>query len=196
LYWQHDLIKLALTLKALKKFLESQMQRKILPAVFSILLCVSQWVFAAPATTTPAKTITAKTVKPGVTCPPLKLKSVNKNIVLNETTPAREIYFLKNQTQKSIWIDHPVKHPSASAGWSSYMRPGEWSALLLDKKDFSISCSVIQPGKVDNLDCAQALSVCKPPHLVYPAGRKGSFWIAEGKSWKELLKALDKRGIK
>jgi hypothetical protein len=132
-----------------------------------------------------------------VSCPPLKLKSQNNNIILDaSTTATTQIYFLKNHSSKSLWLDHPVKNASASAGWTSYLRPNEWSALLIDKKGFSLSCSVIQPGKVETLDCEQALTVCKPAHFTYTSTRKGSYWLVEAKSWKELLKALEKRGAK
>jgi hypothetical protein len=162
----------------------------IMPVLLGILLC-TQVSFATSIAASPAKL-----AKPHNTCVPMKLKSQNKSIVLEGSPEAGQIFLIKNQSLKSIWIDHPVKHPSASAGWSSYIRPNEWSALFLDKKDFSLNCSVIQPGKVENLDCAQALSVCKPSHLTYTSSRKGSFWLVEGKPLKELMKALEKRGVK
>lgn len=151
--------------------------------------------FAATPAPTKAAPLT-KEVKPHNTCVPMKLKSQNKSILLDGTPEAGQIFFIKNQSPKSIWIDHPVKHPAASAGWSSYIRPDEWSALFLDRKEFSLNCSVIQPGKVDNVDCAQALSVCKPTHLTYTTNRKGSFWLVEGKPLKEMLQTLEKRGVK
>jgi hypothetical protein len=169
------------------------MFKKVMPALAGILLC-TQTSFAAPppVAAAPAKVV----VKQHNTCVPMKLKSQNKNIVLDGTSDAGQIFLIKNQSAKSMWIDHPVKHPSASAGWSSYIRADEWSALFLDKKDFSLNCSVIQPGKVDTVDCAQTLSVCKPTHLTYTSSRKGSFWLVEGKPLKELMKALEKRGVK
>jgi hypothetical protein len=166
------------------------MLKMTMPALAGIFLCAQLSVAAtivAP----------AKVVKPHNTCVPMKLKSHDKNIVLEGTPETGQIFLIKNQSPKSVWIDHPVKHPSASAGWSSYIRTNEWSALFLDKKDFSLNCSVIQPGKVETLDCAQALSVCKPSHLTYTSTtRKGSFWLVEGKPLKELMKALEKRGVK
>src|SRR5580658_830628 len=64
-------------------------------------------------------------------CQPVKAKVVGQTIELSgEATPG-QVYILKNTSQKSIWLDHPVKKPSASAGWSSYLRTGNASALFL-----------------------------------------------------------------
>src|ERR1700722_3227150 len=114
---------------------ERKMQSKVLPIILSILL-LTQSSFAAPVTP-----VSPKTPKPAaIVCQPLKLKSQNKNITLeSNVSSVSQIFLIQNQSQKSIWLDHPVKHPSASAGWSSYFRPGEWSALLLSKKDFALS---------------------------------------------------------
>lgn len=129
-------------------------------------------------------------------CLPIKNRSQHNSIVLGDViAPTAQLYFLKNISKKSIWLDHDSKHPSASAGWSSYLRPGQWSALLLDKKDFSLNCAVIQPGRVTYVNCAQAISVCLPPHLVINAKRKGSYWLVEDKSWEDLLKILTKKGV-
>jgi hypothetical protein len=168
------------------------------------VLIASAGIITANAATTDKQTATTKSavktavtkIVPPATCTTLKLKSVNKNVVL-EGNGASEIYFLKNHTQKSIWIDHPNKHlGTANAGWSSYLTPGHSSAILIDKKDFALSCEVIHPGKVDYLDCAQALTICKPQHVTYTTARKGSFWLVEDKPADEMQKDLTKRGIK
>lgn len=172
------------------------MRTRMTQSFLAVLLMGIHSSFAAvPAAATPAA---AKTPAPfTASCQPLKLKSQNKNIMLDGSeSVSSQIYLIQNHSDKSIWLDHPAKRTSASAGWSSYLRPGDWSAMLVDKKGFSLSCAVIAPGKVENLDCEQALAVCKPPHLVYTPSRKGSFWLVEGKSWKELLNTLEKKGVK
>jgi hypothetical protein len=173
------------------------MLNKLILPVISILLALFQCAIAATAVNPPAATPAAKPVPHlNATCIPIKnLKSHDKNISLEgvETNP---IYLIKNHTKKSIWLDHPVKHIGASAGWASYLKSGDWSALVVDKRDFSLSCSVIAPGKMETLDCAQALSVCHPAHLVYNPHRKGTFWLVEGKNWKDMLKVLQARGVK
>ncbi len=130
-------------------------------------------------------------------CVPLEIKSENKEIILPgpDQPKTNKLYFFENLTEKSIWLDHPVLHPSASAGWSSYLRAGNASALWVGRKNFNISCAVIQPGKVEYLDCAKVISVCVPNEVVYPSSRKGTYWLAEDKPWNDLIKALAKRGV-
>ena len=171
------------------------MQKKLFLLIIGILFIGMHSVFAA-AKTAAADAPTVKTSHINASCTPTKvLKSQNKNIILEGATDTH-VYLIKNHTQKSIWLDHPGKHSGASAGWSSYLKPGDWSALLVEKHDFSVSCSVIAPGKMETLDCAQSLSVCKPMHLAYTSHRKGTFWLVEGKPWKELLKGLQARGVR
>lgn len=130
-------------------------------------------------------------------CTPVEIKIENKNIILPGPDQPRtsKVYVFKNLTTASIWIDHPVAHPSASAGWSSYLRAGNSSALMLNRKNFAISCAVIKPGKVENLNCAKAISVCMPGNMVITTTRKGTYWLAEDELWDELVKMMGKRGV-
>ena|SRR5579872_3783826 len=130
-------------------------------------------------------------------CTPLEIKSENKEIILPGPDQPRtnKIYFFKNLTEKSIWLDHPVLHPSASAGWSSYLRADHSAALLVNRKNFNLNCAVIKPGKVEYLDCAKVVSVCEPTDVIFKSTRKGTYWLAEDKPWDDLMKALANRGV-
>lgn len=154
----------------------------LIKCFFMILFVISKTTFAAP----------------GVTCSTVIVKSQNKNIILPgvDKPKAIQIFFVKNASKESLWLDHPVEHRSASAGWSSYIQPEKWSALLVSRKEFAISCAVIQPGKVNYQKCADVISVCIPKQASFESKRKGSYWLAENKSWDELLTALEKRGVK
>lgn len=131
-----------------------------------------------------------------VTCEPLKVKMHDKNIVLSFTGDKNsgEVYFFHNLGQQGIWLDHPT-NKSMSAGWSSYLRAGNWSAFLLNRKNFEISCSTIQPGHVDSLDCSKVVSACTASKAVFKKPVKGTYWLGEDKSWDELVKVVTKRGI-
>ncbi len=139
---------------------------------------------------------TAVKAEEKIICAPVDTKSQDKIIFLpGPTAGTAQIYFLKNISKHSIWIDHPVKNAPVSAGWSSYLRPGNWSAFLLTQKDFAISCVAIRPGKVDYLDCAQEISVCAPTNLKFNPARKSSYWLVEDKPLDDLVKALQNRGV-
>lgn len=142
------------------------------------LLCVNTSIFAEPV----------------LHCTPLTLKSENKEIVLPgpDEPRATKVYVFKNLTTQSIWLDHPVLHPSASAGWSSYLRVGHAAALSVNRKNFNINCAVIKPGKVEYLNCAKAVSICEPKEMNMKIVRKGTFWLVEDKPMDALLKGLAK----
>lgn len=134
---------------------------------------------------------------PQASCTLVKFGKDGKNFILSgsDKPDTGKIYIFKNITSQSLWLDHP-EHASATAGWSSYLRMKNSSALLLNRKNFKLSCAVITPGKVDYLDCEKVVSVCQFNPTNAAVKRKGTFWLAEDKSWDELLKALEKRGIK
>lgn len=123
---------------------------------------------------------------------PATIKVDNKNIILPgaEVKGNSKIYFIQNTSHQSLWIDHPVDHPSATAGWSSYLLSSKWSAIVVDK-NFIISCAVIHPGTVDYQNCSKVISVFVPKKVnTYPK-RKGAYWLIENQSQDDLLKALE-----
>jgi hypothetical protein len=132
-------------------------------------------------------------------CVSTQTKNQGKNIILPGVDQPRttQIYFLHNISSKSLWIDHPLEgKQSAKAGWASFVQPGKWSALILNRKDFVISCAIIEPGKVNYQECAKAVAVCTPEKTTFDSKRKGSYWLAEDKTYEDLLKALEQRGVK
>ena len=127
-----------------------------------------------------------------LTCTPLKLKIQNKTILLPDVEKDRpsQVYVVHNISPNSLWLDHPTERKGMSAGWSSYIQPNKWSAIVLNRKDFAISCAVIQPGKVDEEECAKAVKVCHAENMTVTSKRKGSYWLVEDKTWNELTQAL------
>lgn len=129
-------------------------------------------------------------------CGAVPTKKVGNDIVLLTSPPPKTswIYFFKNKSNKSIFVDHPSSK-GASAGWSSYLRAGHWSALALNKSNFTIHCSTIEPGKVITLDCSNVLTVCMPKNQTTKSALKGNFWLTEDKPWETFVKILEGRGV-
>lgn len=130
-------------------------------------------------------------------CAPLEFNVANKDIVLKTNPPpkASQVVFFTNKSQKSIFIDHPSNGRGMGAGWSSYLRPGHWSALALTRENFTVHCSTIEPGNVITQDCSKVISVCTPKNPVTKTTIKGNFWLTEDKPWDVFIKALEKRGF-
>lgn len=131
-------------------------------------------------------------------CTPVIFKKNGNSIILPGSNDRKisQVYFFKNISTQSIWLDHVQKNPGASAGWASYIRPDHWSALALNKKNFEMSCATIQPGKVIYVDCAKSLEICTPTKLISEKSMKGNFWLTEDRPWDQFVKALEKRGLK
>lgn len=132
-----------------------------------------------------------------VSCSPIKLKEENKMIILpGPTTPgSSQIYLLKNTSKQAIWLDHPNAKRSMNAGWSSYLRTGNWSAFLSNRSNFVLNCAVIKPGLVDYIDCAHVISVCVPKQVMTKEPAKKTYWLVEDKTWDDMIKAMKKRGV-
>lgn len=131
-------------------------------------------------------------------CAPVAFKIENNDIVLTNNSEQRKIsqvYFITNKSPQSTFIEHPTANPGASAGWSTFIRPGNWSALVLNKKNFAVHCAMIQPGKVIPLDCSKTITVCRPKSLTTKTPFKGNYWLAEDKNWETFVNVLAKKGV-
>jgi hypothetical protein len=128
-------------------------------------------------------------------CAPLILKSQNKNIILPgiDRKSHNVIYLFQNKTAQGLWLDHPVAHPGASAGWASYVRAGNWSGLVLARQNMQITCSNMQPGQVNVVDCATSISVCVVKEGLLATRGKGSYWLFEDKSLGDIIKMFAKK---
>lgn len=130
-------------------------------------------------------------------CIPVSTKKIGNDLVLLTNPPPKTswIYFFNNISQTSLFIDHPSSGKGVSAGWSSYLRAGHWSALALNKSNFTIHCSAIKPGNVIALDCSKVISVCIPKNLSFKTPLKGNYWLTEDKPWESFVKGLQNRGV-
>ncbi len=129
-------------------------------------------------------------------CTPLHFTVENNDMVL-EGNPktATQVFFFHNKSEKSLFLDRGGDNPGASAGWSTYLRPDNWSVLLLNKKTFTVHCTRIEPGNVITLSCKDMIEVCTPPTLTLNKKFKGNFWLVEDKSFENVAKILERKGI-
>jgi len=130
-------------------------------------------------------------------CTPVAFKITDGNTILLTNPPPKTslVYIFTNKSAKSIFIDHPTGGRGASAGWATYIRPGHWSALVLNKKNLSVICATIEPGKVIPLDCAKNLEVCTPVPEIVTKKLKGNIWLAEDKEWADFAKLMKRKGV-
>lgn len=111
-------------------------------------------------------------------------------------TEGPALVMIHNLSTSDLWITHPVSEPSASAGWSSRLSAGNWSALTLDEKKFELSCIESRPGHEQQIPCEGMISVCKWQKVKLPEQSKGTYWAGEDQSLSALLDYLGGRGFK
>ncbi|MDA8562062.1 hypothetical protein N9L02_02985 [Gammaproteobacteria bacterium] len=130
-------------------------------------------------------------------CTPIPFATDGNDIILKlkQKNKSSKIVFFHNITNKSIFIDKSNKTQTSSAGWSSYLRPNNWSAIALNKRIFKIHCSTIEPGNLITLNCSKVIYTCTPKNYTAKSKLKGSFWLTEDKPWNIFVKALSNRRI-
>jgi hypothetical protein len=105
------------------------------------------------------------------------------------------LVFIHNLLATDLWLTHPVNSPGASAGWPSRIQAERWSALVVDKSSFPLSCIESKPGHEQQVACRGVIAVCQWKKVKWPDSSEGSFWAGEDMSLAELRASLGGRGF-
>ena len=108
------------------------------------------------------------------------------------------LFFIHNLTSTDLWLTHPITHPSASAGWTTQLKKGNWSAFVLKKGPFVLNCIESRPGHEQQSPCEGAIAVCQwnGKGVKVPSNaQKTTFWVAEDMSLAGLTAAVGARGF-
>ncbi|CDZ76066.1 hypothetical protein BN59_00330 [Legionella massiliensis] len=125
------------------------------------------------------------------TCKPVRIKQASANLSAKKPL----LVMIHNLSSTDLWITHPVSDPSASAGWSSRLQAGNWSALALDKDGFELSCIESKPGHEQQVPCSGVIAICKWSTIAVPEKEKGTFWAGENMTLSALASHLGGRGF-
>lgn len=124
-------------------------------------------------------------------CQPI---TVQEESVMLKTKQA-EMVLIHNLSSSDLWITHPVTDPGASAGWSSRLDAGNWSALMVDKESFELSCIESKPGHEQQVPCASVITLCEWSGVKIPAQTTGTFWVGENMLLPSLIAHVSARGF-
>ncbi len=131
-----------------------------------------------------------------VTCDHQAVSFVKQNAVLSNSKPDQPaLFILHNVAQQDFWLSHPVDPASASAGWGTFIKQNNWSAIMINSKDFTITCSKTAPGELQSLNCKDALTACQLQSANIPSNSAGNYWVIENSSYRDMLAALRKRRL-
>lgn len=119
---------------------------------------------------------------------------VNEELVkLSAEVPS--LVMIHNLSNMDLWVTHPVSDPSASAGWSSHLQAGNWSALALNEKSFELSCIESRPGHEQQIPCAGVLAACQMSPVTTPKNASMAFWAGENMTLKAILAHVGSEGF-
>lgn len=107
----------------------------------------------------------------------------------------KSLFLIHNIIDNDLWITHPVTDPGASAGWSSRLQSDNWSALVIEKGPFILSCIESRPGHEQQIPCEGTLVVCKWKKVKIPSANTGDFWASEDVSLEALKTAIGGKGF-
>lgn len=117
----------------------------------------------------------------------------DKALVLSAPKPL--LVMINNLSKTDIWITHPVTDPGASAGWSTRLQAGKWSALTLREKAFELSCIESKPGHEQQVSCESVLAICQWSDISMPSKIAGTYWAGEDMSLSALMTYIERRGF-
>ena len=107
----------------------------------------------------------------------------------------RALVMIHNLSSVDLWVTHPITDANASAGWSTRIQAGNWTALALDQAPFELSCIESRPGHEQQVPCADLLSVCQYPAVKGSKADIGTFWVGEDMSLSALMAHVGSRGF-
>ncbi|QLH43741.1 MAG: hypothetical protein HWD59_14285 [Coxiellaceae bacterium] len=139
----------------------------------------------------------AKPVNLPTYCKPDNYRFYDKQVVLKMPkyhANDAAIWLVYNQSTQPIWLVHPTAHHGASAGWSSYLTAGHWTAVMVGHPQFTLACH-LKDQPLQPQDCQSLLTICQLTTVAIPTQAKGTYWLAEDLSLPALQRQLQQRGI-
>lgn len=163
-----------------------KLQTKKLIAAFAVLLIIS----------TGCRAQDKGTANPEG-CSSSGYKFSAKELVLNNGTGGElNLYLLNNISEDTIYMNHePKDNPGASAGWSTELAAGNWTAISISEENFAFTCGKMVPGRFQEVPCSGELDVCKFTKAGFSEKAKGSYWVSENKTLDATLETIKSRGI-
>lgn len=121
------------------------------------------------------------------TCKPIRV--IKEPVVLSSDKPA--LILIHNISTSDLWITHPGSGVGASAGWSSQIQAGNWSALVLQNKSFALSCIESKPGHEQEVPCLGLITLCQWSKATKLGEQNtGTYWAGENRPLAALMQSV------
>lgn len=116
---------------------------------------------------------------------------VNKNPLERRPT----VLFLTNIKSEPLIIDIYNRHPSASAGWMTTIKPQNWSVMNTNRKHFRFICYLPGRGKLHKVNCGDYLNGCWMTVKRSSKAGRGNYWVVEDKLLQASYLLMQQRGF-
>lgn len=108
-----------------------------------------------------------------------------KNVELQVKPNPHLVFLFHNISDKKIILNPVLNSPGASAGYTSTIDGGNWSALNLGH-DLTFHCAIHDDERIRYISCNQVLQIYHYPAVQFPTKNQGDFWIGENKSREQI----------
>ncbi len=120
-------------------------------------------------------------------CKPIRV--MKDPVLLSSDKPA--LILIHNISTNDLWITHTGSTKGVSAGWSSQIQAGNWSALVLQNKSFALSCIESIPGHEQQVPCLGLITLCRWAKATkLEEQNTGTYWAGENKPLSALMQSV------
>jgi len=125
------------------------------------------------------------------------LKYTHDDIALfSQHTANPRLYVLENTGKHPIWLNHDDNKGGVGAGWASQLFPQHWSALLVTKHNFDLTCHwQNKAGHMEKLPCHSIVRVCQFSEFDSKNPVGGGYWVTENVPYHALESRIRARGF-
>lgn len=109
----------------------------------------------------------------------------------------QRIYLIKNTANYIVVLNNVSQNNGMDAGWATRLDPGHWSALAMNRNQFTLSCMARRevPPSLSYVSCSEAVKVCAITPSMQNNSQNGSFWIAENQDLNSVMRAITSKGF-
>jgi hypothetical protein len=120
----------------------------------------------------------------------------NQVVFFKQHTAKPRLYMIQNISKNTVWLTHDNGGRGMGAGWDSQITSQHWSALLMTKPNFKLSCHVqAKNGRIKKIVCQKAIRVCQFSWLYSKNPVSGGYWVGENLTLPNLMGRIHERGF-
>ena len=97
------------------------------------------------------------------------------------------VYVLYNVSYAPVLVQHPTNGHILSLPQPSIIKPGKWSAILVENHNYPIACQDYTIGYQHQIACSEVVKACELAVSPVMLSSQGEYWITENNSSKSAL---------